>query len=70
VGLEQQSSRVNILNLKHYAPFLQYHSTFLRFTHSQHYLMAHLNVPPIQCNEILIGAGDNKVRAAVMDEVN
>ncbi|EFX67986.1 hypothetical protein DAPPUDRAFT_231763 [Daphnia pulex] len=38
------------------------------FTHSQHYLMAHLNVPPIQCNEILIGAGDNKVRAGVMDE--
>ena len=33
-------------------------------------MMAYLNVPPIQCKDIVIGGADNKVREAVMDEVN
>jgi hypothetical protein len=31
--------------------------------------MAHLNVPPINCNEIVIGAADVRVQEAIMDEV-
>lgn len=41
----------------------------ISFTHSQHYLLAHLNVPPVRCPEIVISGTDNKILETVMEEV-
>uniref|UniRef100_A0A4Y7M9Q4 NADH dehydrogenase [ubiquinone] 1 alpha subcomplex subunit 10, mitochondrial n=1 Tax=Daphnia longispina TaxID=42846 RepID=A0A4Y7M9Q4_9CRUS len=38
------------------------------FTHSQDYFMGHLNVPPIQCNEIVINPSDRRLYEAILDE--
>uniref|UniRef100_A0A4Y7M3H7 NADH dehydrogenase [ubiquinone] 1 alpha subcomplex subunit 10, mitochondrial n=1 Tax=Daphnia dolichocephala TaxID=2282166 RepID=A0A4Y7M3H7_9CRUS len=38
------------------------------FTHSQHYLLGHLNVPPIRCPEISFDGADVKIHEAVMEE--
>uniref|UniRef100_A0A4Y7LYU7 NADH dehydrogenase [ubiquinone] 1 alpha subcomplex subunit 10, mitochondrial n=1 Tax=Daphnia atkinsoni TaxID=342845 RepID=A0A4Y7LYU7_9CRUS len=39
-----------------------------KFTHSQYYLLGHLDVPPINCPEITIGGEDNKILDTVMEE--
>uniref|UniRef100_A0A4Y7M261 NADH dehydrogenase [ubiquinone] 1 alpha subcomplex subunit 10, mitochondrial n=1 Tax=Daphnia barbata TaxID=414587 RepID=A0A4Y7M261_9CRUS len=38
------------------------------FTHSQHYLLGHLNVPPVRCPEIAFDGADVKMHEIVMEE--